>query len=98
MAKPLDRPSVESSLLATVLATAHVGVAFLDRDLRFVRVNDALAAGNGRSVAEHLGRRIDEIWPDIPAELLGRLRELPAGHRAVAEAAVPTTVDRPPPP
>ena len=35
-------------LLDTVFATAPVGLAFVDRDLRFVRVNEALAAINGR--------------------------------------------------
>jgi PAS domain S-box-containing protein len=44
---------------------APVGLAFVDTELRFVRINAALAAINGRTVEEHLGRRIDEVLPEI---------------------------------
>ncbi|MCW2991084.1 MAG: multi-sensor signal transduction histidine kinase, partial [Solirubrobacterales bacterium] len=43
--------------------SAPVGLAFLDTDARYVRVNPALAELNGRAVEEHLGR--------TPGELLG---------------------------
>ena len=75
MAPPV-RPLAESTLLETILATAPVGIGFLDPDLRFVRLNEALARGNGLARDQHLGRRIDEVWPEIPGELLARLREL----------------------
>ena len=85
-------PFDESALLETVLATAPVGLGFLDRDLRFVRLNESLAAGNRRTVAEHLGRRIDEIWPEIPADLLTGLERLVetgvalTGHEVLTDA------------
>jgi PAS domain S-box-containing protein len=44
---------------------APVGLVFLDRDLRFVRLNEQLATMNGRSVAEHLGRTIRQIIPEL---------------------------------
>ncbi len=53
------------ALLDTVLRTAPVGLAFLDRELRFVRINEALAAMNGRSVEEHLGATLGAILPEI---------------------------------
>ena len=37
------------------------------RDLRYVRVNDRLAEINGVPAAEHLGRTIAELLPDLPA-------------------------------
>ncbi len=49
------------ALLDTVFLGAPVGLAFVDRELRFVRVNDALAAIDGRPSAEHLGRTVEEI-------------------------------------
>lgn len=49
--------------------TAPVGLALLDADLRFVRVNERLAAINGRSVADHIGRSLDEIVPGLSGEL-----------------------------
>src|SRR5204863_467079 len=42
--------------LDELLTTAPVGIAFWDRELRFVRVNDALAAMNGLPVEAHPGR------------------------------------------
>jgi PAS domain S-box-containing protein len=48
------------ALLDTVFAGAPVGLAFLDRELRFVRINDALAAMHGIPPAAHLGRTLDE--------------------------------------
>src|SRR5206468_4115159 len=62
--------------LETILATAPVGLGVLDRELRFVRVNEALVRGNGVPRERHLGYRIDEVWPEIPAELIAQLRRL----------------------
>jgi PAS domain S-box-containing protein len=42
-----------------------IGMLQLDRDLRYVRINDQMAAMNGRTVAEHIGRTIHEIVPDL---------------------------------
>jgi PAS domain S-box-containing protein len=63
-------------LLDTLFATAPVGLAFLDTDQRYVRVNEALAAMNGASVEEHLGRQVTDI-------LGPRGEEVAAMHRAV---------------
>ena len=49
------------ALLDTLLAASPVGIAFVDRDLRYVRINEALAAVNGKPVAEHLGRTVREV-------------------------------------
>jgi PAS domain S-box-containing protein len=59
-------PASQASALFDIVGEgAPVGLAFVDRDLRFVRINAALAAINGRPVAEHLGHRIDEVLPEI---------------------------------
>jgi PAS domain S-box-containing protein len=54
-----------SALFDVVGEGAPVGLAFVDTELRFVRINAALAAINGRAVEDHLGRRIDEVLPEI---------------------------------
>ena len=51
------------NMLDAMLAASPVGHAFVDRELRFVRVNSALAALHGLPIHEHLGRRIDEVLP-----------------------------------
>jgi PAS domain S-box-containing protein len=46
--------------LDALVDNAPIGVAFLDRDLRFVRVNAALASIAGRDVEAHLGKRLED--------------------------------------
>ena len=57
------------ALLETLLKSAPVGFAFVDRDFRFVRINDALAEMNGLPASEHLGRRVSEIVPQLWPQL-----------------------------
>ena len=65
-AREAERRKDESlALLDTLFAQAPAGLAFLDRDLGYVRINQALAAINGLPVEEHIGRRPDEVLPDI---------------------------------
>lgn len=56
------------AFLNTLIDSAPIGLAFVDRDLRFVRVNRALAIMNGRPVEEHLGHRPSEIFGDFGVE------------------------------
>ena len=56
--------------LDTVLAASSVGMGFIDTDLRYVRINEALAAMNGRSVAEHVGHSIREVLGDGAADAI----------------------------
>ncbi|MEC4814596.1 MAG: PAS domain S-box protein [Scytonema sp. PMC 1069.18] len=55
--------------LETIYATAPVGLCFVDTSLRFIRINEHLAAMNGLSVSEHIGRTIKEVLPTMSAEL-----------------------------
>ena len=43
---------------------APIGLALLDRDLRYRHVNAALAAINGRPAEDHLGRTVAEVVPE----------------------------------
>jgi PAS domain S-box-containing protein len=47
--------------LDSLFSTVPVGLAFLDSEQRYVRVNGALAAMNGRAVEEHVGRTVTEV-------------------------------------
>ena len=53
------------ALLDAVFQSAPVGLAFLDRDLRFQRINERLAAINGLSIAAHIGRTPPDLLPGI---------------------------------
>ena len=51
------------SMRIDVHAAARVGLAMVDRHLRFVDVNQALAALDGIGAAEQVGRRIRDVLP-----------------------------------
>ncbi len=53
------------SALARGYERAPIGLAFIDTELRFAHVNEWLAALNGLTVEEHLGRRLSTILPDV---------------------------------
>lgn len=53
------------ALLDLLIGHAPIGIAFLDADLRYVRINQTLAAVNGLPVAAHLGRTPRELLPDL---------------------------------
>lgn len=57
------------SELRALYESAPVGLALLDRDLRYLRVNERLAEMNGLSVADHLGRTIHEVIPSVAGQL-----------------------------
>jgi PAS domain S-box-containing protein len=49
--------------LEALFANAPIGIAFFDRQLRYVRVNEALAAMNGLPIEDHLEHTLYEILP-----------------------------------
>ena len=53
--------------LETLYDTAPVGLNLLDRDLRYLRINDRLAAINGYPVEAHIGRLQSELLPEAHA-------------------------------
>ena len=67
-----DRRAAETlSLLETLQATAPVGLGFVDREFRIIRINEMLATINGSSVQDQVGRTVAEviptIWPHVEA-------------------------------
>ncbi|GAB4368895.1 MAG: hypothetical protein Kow00121_08370 [Elainellaceae cyanobacterium] len=51
--------------IEAIYATAPIGLCVLDSQLRFMRINESLAEINGISVAEHLGKTVREVVPDL---------------------------------
>src|SRR4051812_47904574 len=62
-------------LLDTLFATAPVGLAFLDVEQRYVRVNPALAAMNDAAVGNHLGRSVTDVSGPLGRDLAALHRE-----------------------
>jgi PAS domain S-box-containing protein len=70
--------------LEATYRTAPVGLCVLDRDLRWVRINERLAAFNGFPVQAHLGRTVRELFPDLADSI-------EPGIRRVLETGEPST-------
>ena len=68
------QPSV--AVHARAYKEAPVGLCYFDSDLRYVQINDWLAAINGTTVEEHLGRRIGQVLPGVAAGVESQLRQV----------------------
>ena len=79
-----DRAERSLSLLDTVFSTAPVGLALVDRDLRFVRVNETFAAFNDRPVDELVGRAVSEL-PGEHETFISSCRHVLAAGEAVLD-------------
>ncbi|MCY7369922.1 MAG: PAS domain-containing protein, partial [Polaromonas sp.] len=79
------------AVLDTLIASAPIGLSFVDRDLRYLRANEALAAINGAPVADHIGRRVEELIPEIWPTVEAMYRKALAGW-AVTGVEIPGEV------
>jgi PAS domain S-box-containing protein len=99
MAAPADGSQITSlealpgqrfAQLQAIYDSAPVGLALLDRNLRYVSLNRRLAQMNGATVAAHLGRPITELVPDLYPRFQSFL------HRALQGESIPNfEVQRP---
>ena len=72
------------SLLDSMLANAPIGLAFVDRHGRFVRVNQVFASFTGTPLSRHLGRTLPELFPQpIAQELEGVVQRVFAREEPV---------------
>lgn len=62
--------------IEAIYQSAPVGLNVLDRDLRFVRINQRLADINGLSIEAHIGHSIRELFPDLADTLEQLLRPI----------------------
>jgi PAS domain S-box-containing protein len=74
--------------LETIYANAPVGLAVLDRDLRFVRVNERFAAIKGAAVVAHLGRTVREMAPDLTPQAEAVMRRVVDTGEAVHDVSL----------
>ena len=87
--RQVEREAAQSlTLLETLQATAPIGFGFVDREFRFVRVNETLAALNGRAAEWHLGRTVAEVVPELWPEIEPAYREVLDSGKAVVNHAL----------
>src|SRR3569832_1448492 len=63
--------------------SAPVGLAMLDADLRYVRINKHLADINGFSIDAHIGKSIHEMVPEIAEQAEAPFRQVLATGKPI---------------
>ncbi|NUP09685.1 MAG: PAS domain-containing protein [Polyangiaceae bacterium] len=64
------------AFLETLFTTVPVGIAFLDRDLRYARINETLANINGVPVNATEGRKVAEVVPELADAIVADARDV----------------------
>jgi PAS domain S-box-containing protein len=73
-------PMQRLAQLQAIYDGAPVGLCFLDRELRYVSLNQRLAAMNGASIVDHLGKGVEEMVPGLYEQAEPPLRRALAGE------------------
>ncbi len=78
------------ALLDAIFDSAPIGLGFWDKELRFVRLNQALADFNGLPVETHLGRKFNEIVEDVEdiAEIESQWRHIIESGEPVVDVEI----------
>jgi PAS domain S-box-containing protein len=77
-------PAQRLAQLQAVYDGAPVGLAFLDRELRYVSLNQRLAVMNGLPVEDHLARSVADVLPEQFAQVETYIRQVLDGEGATA--------------
>jgi PAS domain S-box-containing protein len=90
------RVSAHQAEIELIYDSAPVGLCVLDRELRYVRINQRLAEINGIPAEDHLGKTVRELMPSVAEDIEGRLRRvIETGEPALDVEVVGETPARP---
>ncbi|MBE9116786.1 PAS domain-containing protein [Lusitaniella coriacea LEGE 07157] len=93
-----DQLQQANEILEKLYETSPVGLCLQDEDLKFLRINQALADINGASVEEHLGKRLRDITPELASRIEPILRQvIDTGkpiHNVEIRSVTPTNPER----
>jgi PAS domain S-box-containing protein len=78
----------ERALLNTLLDNAPVGIGLFDPQLRYLRLNPALADINGLPIEAHLGRTISEVLPRMSAAVGEAFRHVLETGQSIVNAEI----------
>ena len=74
--------------LDRVYKEAPVGLCVFDTDLRYLYINAWLAALNGTSEEDHLGRTVGEVLPDLASRIEFQLQKTIKTGQPMVEGTV----------
>ena len=95
-ARLYDEAERSLALLDTLFATAPVGLAFFDHELRVSRINQALASSNGLSVEQHLGKSLQEVLPEADQAMVDQIRHVFDTGEALTDLEIQVATQREP--
>jgi diguanylate cyclase (GGDEF)-like protein/PAS domain S-box-containing protein len=85
----LYRSNQESfALLDTLFSQAPVGLAFWDRNLRYMRINDRLAAINGLHADQHVGHTPAQLLPSVGRAVQRNIERVLSTNKALVDQEV----------
>ncbi|MCH8828326.1 MAG: PAS domain S-box protein, partial [Planctomycetes bacterium] len=84
----LEKDLAERNWRTRIYREAPVGLCCLDTQLRYLDINESLAALNGLSVEEHLGRSVSELFPELAAGIESQFRHVIETGEPIVEGSV----------
>jgi PAS domain S-box-containing protein len=82
------RASETLTILQTLAESAPMGLAFLDREMRYVRINHTLAEMHGVPQEAHYGRTTREVLPKLASRIDPILRQVMESGRPVVNRTI----------
>ena len=64
----LAQTSESFALIDSLLEASPLGICFLDREMRYIRINQVLAELNGLTTEQHLGQDFRQLLPESAAQ------------------------------
>lgn len=77
-----------NSLLENLYATSPAGLSLQDSELKYLRINQALADINVHSIEEHIGKTTREIVPDLADLIEPNLRRVIETERPICNVEI----------
>ena len=81
--------------IAALYASAPIGLCVLDREGRYIRINDVLATNNGLPAADHIGRKVRDVLPGLADQIEAILVRVLAGEELRGVEVTGTTPGQP---
>jgi PAS domain-containing protein len=82
--------------LKSLQADAPVGLSIVDREFRYVRINENLAATNATTVEAHIGRSVADVLPELWRRIEPYYLRVLATGQALANLEVESSSVTPP--
>ncbi len=79
----LSQTSESFALIDSLLEASPLGICFLDREMRFIRINQVLAELNGLPAEQHLGEDFRELFPESAVQFAPIIKQVLETGQAV---------------